>query len=273
MADEVFAEHAWLEKQDLHIVDGLYILCISFREGRCKCTAPYNRDSPGPVFERQGQGQAIKGPSSLTIQKTQEGQRYMRTLAMLLFAGLIPHQAQAQELATRMIVDFAEPETARWTIVNDGVMGGRSSSDVELTEENTALFSGILSLENNGGFASVRGRFPTLDLSAYEGVTLRVRGDGRTYQLRFRMNGSFNGVAHGTEFETKAGEWTEVSIPFSRFQPTFMGYRPRGAGPLDPSRIQQITFLVGDKIEAPFQLEIAWVKAHATSAETDAPGN
>lgn len=199
----------------------------------------------------------------------------MRTLAMLLFVGLIPHQVVAQEPEMRSVtvVDFAEPETARWTLVNDGVMGGRSSSDVELTADNTALFSGFLSLENNGGFASVRGSFSTLDLSDYEGVNLRVRGDGRTYQLRFRMNGSFDGVAHGTAFETKAGEWTEVRIPFTRFQPTLRGYRPRGAGPLDPSRIQQITFLVGDKIEAPFQLEIAWVKAYATSAETDAGGS
>ena len=195
----------------------------------------------------------------------------MRTLAMLVFAGLIPQQAQAQEPRMRTVVDFAEPETARWTIVNDGVMGGRSSSDVELTGDNTAIFSGFLSLENNGGFASVRGRFPPLDLSAYEGVTLLVRGDGRSYQLRFRMDGSFDGVAHGTEFETKAGEWAEVNIPFNRLQPTFRGYRPPGAGPLDPSRIQQITFLIGDKIEAPFRLEIAWVKAYTNSAGSDAP--
>jgi len=191
---------------------------------------------------------------------------------MLLFAGLFSNQVSAQETRMKTVVDFAEPETARWTIVNDGVMGGRSGSDVELTEVNTALFSGFLSLENNGGFASLRGRFPTLDLSAYEGVTLRVRGDGRTYQIRFRMNGSLNGVAHGTEFETKAGEWTEIMIPFTRFQPTLRGYRPPGAGPLDPSRIQQITFLIGDKIEAPFQLEIAWVKANGTSSDSDAPG-
>lgn len=196
----------------------------------------------------------------------------MRSLAMLLFAGLVPLQSAAQEPETRTVVDFAKPQEARWNIVNDGVMGGRSSSDVELTEDNTALFSGFLSLENNGGFASVRGRFPTLDLSAYEGVTLRVRGDGRKYQLRFRMNGSFNGVAYGAGFETKAGEWTEVSIPFTRFQPTVRGYRPRGVGPLDPSRIQQITFLIGDKLEAPFRLEIAWVRAYGASAETDAPG-
>ena len=171
----------------------------------------------------------------------------------------------------RVVVDFAEPETARWTIVNDGVMGGRSNSDVELTGEDTALFTGYLSLENNGGFASVRGRFPTLDLSAYEGVNLRVRGDGRSYQLRFRMNGSIDGVAYGTEFETKAGEWTEISLPFTRFQPSLRGYRPRGAGPLDPSRIQQVTFLIGDKKEGPFRLEIAWVRAYAAPAETPLP--
>ncbi len=189
----------------------------------------------------------------------------MRATTMMFLAVLIPHSAPGQEPEMKTVVDFAQPQTARWNIVNDGVMGGRSSSDVELTGENTALFTGFLSLENNGGFASVRGRFPTLDLSAYDGITLRVRGDGRKYQLRFRMNGSFDGVAYGTEFETKDGEWTEISLPFSEFQPSRRGYRPRGAGPLDPSRIQQITFLIGDKIEAPFGLEIAWVKAYAAS--------
>jgi monofunctional biosynthetic peptidoglycan transglycosylase len=193
----------------------------------------------------------------------------MRILAMFLVTGLIPGQVPDQEPEMKMVVDFAEPEAARWRVVNDGVMGGRSNSDVELTDDDTALFTGSLSLENNGGFASIRGSFPTLDLSAYEGVTLRVRGDGRTYQLRFRMDGSFDGVAHGTSFETRAGEWTEISVPFSRFQPTFRGYRPRGAGPLDPSRIQQVTFLLGDKKEGPFELEIAWVRAFAASADAD----
>ena len=79
-------------------------------------------------------------------------------------------------------------------------------------------------------------------------------------------------MAYGTEFETKAGEWTEVSLPFTRFQPTLRGYRPRGAGPLDPSRIQQITFLIGDKVEAPFRLEIDWVKAHGSYSLADATG-
>ena len=141
--------------------------------------------------------------------------------ALASIGGLTPSLSQAQEQDMKVIVNFTEQDEARWSIVNDGVMGGRSSSDMELTDEGTALFSGNVSLENNGGFASVRATFPSLDLSPYTGVTLRVRGDGRLYQLRFRMDGSFDGVAHGSGFETVPGEWIEVELPFSAFQPTF----------------------------------------------------
>ena len=160
----------------------------------------------------------------------------------------------------KVLVDFTEENDVPWRIVNDGVMGGLSSSDMELTEDGTALFTGFVSLDNNGGFASVRATFPSLDLSQYQGVTLRVRGDGRSYQLRFRMDGSFDGVAHASAFDTVPGEWTEIDLPFEGFQPTFRGRVPRGAGPLDPSRIRQMTFLIGDKKEGPFSLEIALVK-------------
>ena len=117
-------------------------------------------------------------------------------------------------------------------------------------------------LENNGGFASVQATFPSLDLSGYESVVLRVRGDGRTYQLRFRTSNNFDGVAYSSEFGTEAGEWMEIRLALSDFQPTFRGRVPRGASPFDPADIRQMTVLIGDKKEGPFQLEIAWVKAY-----------
>jgi|TARA_B100000745_G_scaffold295074_1_gene238798 monofunctional biosynthetic peptidoglycan transglycosylase len=165
----------------------------------------------------------------------------------------------------RVVVDFIEGEGVLWSIVNDGVMGGRSTSKISLTDERTALFTGFVSLENNGGFASTRAAFQSLDLSAYEGVTLRVKGDGRRYQLRFRQNGAFDGVAYGVEFKTTPGEWTEVDLPFETFQATFRGYVPRGSGPLDPARIRQMGILIGDEKEGPFALEIDWVRAYRTS--------
>jgi monofunctional biosynthetic peptidoglycan transglycosylase len=166
----------------------------------------------------------------------------------------------------KVIVDFAEPDDVRWTLVNDGVMGGLSTSDLTLSEEATVLFTGYVSLENNGGFASTRARFESMDLSPYRGVRLRVRGDGRRYQLRFRTDGSLDGVAYRAEFDTPPGEWTEIDLPFTAFQPTFRGYVPRGAGPMDPGRIRQMGFLIGDKKEGPFRLEIAWVKAYPEPA-------
>ncbi len=167
------------------------------------------------------------------------------------------------------VVDFKNPDAVRWAMVNDGVMGGRSSSDLEATGDGTGLFSGFVSLENNGGFASTRALFDSLDLSSYQGVTLRVRGDGRKYQLRFRMSGSFDGVAYQTEFVTDPGVWMEIDLPFDGFRPTIRGYVPRGADPLDPSRIRQMGFLIGDKVQGPFNLEIAWVK---TMIEEDLNG-
>ena len=161
----------------------------------------------------------------------------------------------------KTIVDFTQPDEVRWNIVNDGVMGGLSTSDLEPSGDGTGLFSGFVSLENNGGFASTRATFQSLDLSPYEGITLRVRGDGRRYQLRFRLDGSFDGVAYRAGFETRPGMWLEIDLPFERFQPTFRGRIPQEAGPLDPARIRQMSFLIGDKKQGPFSLEIAWVRS------------
>ena len=179
-------------------------------------------------------------------------------------APLLATVAIAQALVTseRVIVDFTGDDPVRWAIVNDGVMGGRSISRIAVTEENTAVFSGVLSLANNGGFASTRAGLRAGALSDFDGVVLRVKGDGRTYQLRFRMDGGFDGVAYQAEFATEGGQWTEVTLPFQAFRPTFRGYIPRRVTRLDPPRIRQMGILIGDKIEGPFSLEVDSVKAY-----------
>jgi hypothetical protein len=168
----------------------------------------------------------------------------------------------AQEETMHFVVDFTEDDPVRWSIVNDGVMGGRSSSSIDVTEQHTALFTGFLSLENNGGFASTRAALESNSLSGFDGVTIRLKGDGRRYQLRFRMDGGFDGVAYQMEFETESGEWMEIDLPFEAFQPTFRGFVPPRAAPLDASRIRQMGILIGDKNQGPFALEVDWVKAY-----------
>ena len=163
----------------------------------------------------------------------------------------------------RTLVDFvaADSSLSEWRTVDDVVMGGVSRSRIHRTEDGTAVFEGTLSLENNGGFASVRTLTEPPDLSGCKDVVVRVRGDGRRYRLRLRTDERFDGIAYQATFPTEAGEWTEVAIPFTAFEPSFRGRKPPGAPPLDPARIRQVGFLVADGQEGEFRLEVAWVRA------------
>jgi monofunctional biosynthetic peptidoglycan transglycosylase len=167
----------------------------------------------------------------------------------------------SQQPDSLVLIDFASPKAGDWFVVNDGVMGGLSSSTMELSAEGTGVFAGRLSLENNGGFASVRTVIASGDLSAYVGLALRVRGDGRRYQLRLRTDSGFDGLAYRAEFDTQAGSWITVVLPFDSFTPTFRGYVPRNAPPLDPDAIRQLGLLIGDKREGAFRLEVQRIVA------------
>lgn len=139
-----------------------------------------------------------------------------------------------------------------WQAINDVVMGGISSGAM-VREADGLRFTGELSLENNGGFASVR-RLVDLDLSAASGVRLEIRGDGRTYQFRIRLDHRFDGVAWRAEF-LAYDEWQVVELGFDEFEPVFRG-RIVDAGPIDPAAIAQVGFMIVDKQPGPFQLDI-----------------
>jgi monofunctional biosynthetic peptidoglycan transglycosylase len=158
------------------------------------------------------------------------------------------------------LIDFSDADSAKWYAVNDGVMGGVSRSDIQRTAHGTGVFAGKLSLENNGGFASVRVALDRHDLSNYAGLEIRVRGDGRTYQLRLRTNDDFDGIAYRAEFETLDGEWNATRIPFNQFLPTFRGRTLKDVPPLDTSQIHWLAFMLADKKSGPFLLEIDFVK-------------
>lgn len=123
-------------------------------------------------------------------------------------------------------------------------------------------FKGTLSLENNGGFSSIRTRDFSVDLSSAKSITLRVLGDGRTYDLRLATNARFRGsrISYGAKFETKDGAWTEVSVPLTKLSPSWRGRQLDGP-PFDPSEVEEIGILLGDKKSGPFQLQIDWIKS------------
>jgi hypothetical protein len=123
--------------------------------------------------------------------------------------------ARAAEI---VIEDFAKAAvTLNWQIVNDSVMGGISVSRLDRVSDEIVRFSGRLSLENNGGFASVRssGRMP--GLAGARAVAIRTKGDGRTYQLRLRTSNGWRAPDYSAAFETKIGQWQIHVLPLADF--------------------------------------------------------
>ncbi len=156
----------------------------------------------------------------------------------------------------RTVVDFGAGEAA-WSSIDDVVMGGRSSSEM-IVEDGVGVFRGDVSLENGGGFASVRSRPRDCDLSDGESLILRVRGDGKRYSLRVRTTESFDGVSYESSFET-SGEWESVNISIRDLVPVFRGDELADHPPLDPSKVRTFGLMIKDRQAGPFRLEIAWI--------------
>jgi NADH dehydrogenase [ubiquinone] 1 alpha subcomplex assembly factor 1 len=152
-----------------------------------------------------------------------------------------------------MTSSVLELDATRWWSINDGVMGGVSAGRMVQLDDGLR-FRGVLSLENNGGFSSVRHPV-TGDLSGVTHVRLEVRGDGREYQFRIRQNGGFDGIAWRAVFSAPA-EWRTVDLPLDSFTPVFRGRVVPGAGPVIAANIQQIGFLLADGAPGAFELDI-----------------
>lgn len=159
-----------------------------------------------------------------------------------------------------VLFDFSQAAVAsEWHTVNDGVMGGISVGKVAASG-NVLEFFGTLSLENNGGFASVRSKTSIMDLSSYDGLVFRIRGDGRSYYLNIRVPTEQIAFSYRASFTTKAGKWIEVKIPFADLKATAFGKVLEQGEPLNPGNVEAVGFLLADKQAGPFKLEIAWIK-------------
>ena len=148
---------------------------------------------------------------------------------------------------------------AAWQAVNDGVMGGVSDGRFRITERQTLEFYGTLSLENNGGFTSVRSRPRALGLQTGDTLVARVRGDGREYQLNLYAPGRTRAFSYRAPVKTRSGEWIEVAVPLDRFEATSFGRLLQGVGPVDPGSVTSVGFLLAEKAPGPFALEVAWI--------------
>lgn len=160
-----------------------------------------------------------------------------------------------------MLFDFVSSDddpAANWRSVDDVIMGGVSESRFEKTEEGAA-FAGDVSLEQGGGFASVRSPADEWDVSGCDTFALRVRGDGKRYWLTTYTE-SGPDVSYRARLEPSSS-WAVVRVPFRSLRPYRRGEPVPDARPFDPSRLRAIGFLIADKQDGPFRLEVQWIRA------------
>lgn len=159
------------------------------------------------------------------------------------------------------LIDFETARLADWQVVNDGVMGGRSRGYAAI-DGGVLRFTGTL-VTQGGGFTSVRTAID-LDLSAYEGLELRVRGNGRTFEVEVNdgQRYGWRTVSRRAPFDT-GEEWRVVRVPFSALRATVFGRRV-DVPQVRPGGIERIGFYIVDGRDGPFSLEVDSIRAYGT---------
>jgi hypothetical protein len=153
-----------------------------------------------------------------------------------------------------LIFDFnLKSDLSNWKIVNDAVMGGVSESKFYLNPDEFGIFEGSVSLENNGGFCSVKYVFEPIDLKNAKHICIHVKGDGKIYQFRVKTHRT---DSHSYVFAFKTStDWQTIEIPINELYPAFRGQKLNLPN-YDGSNLEEIAFLIGNKKKESFQLLI-----------------
>ena len=156
-----------------------------------------------------------------------------------------------------LLFDFNPPsDLSQWAVVDDVVMGGRSAGQFFVNAEGHGVFRGEVSLENNGGFSSVRHRFAPRPVGGAVQAVIRLKGDGKRYQ--FRVNaGVYDRHSYIAHFQT-TGDWQTVRIQLKDMYPSFRG-RTLDMPNFPGGSISEIAFLIANKKQESFRLEIDYI--------------
>ena len=153
-------------------------------------------------------------------------------------------------------MDFSNPNTLRdsW-IVNDGVMGGVSQSSLR-QDVDGMFFEGVVSLENNGGFASMRSsvRFP----QGTQLIELLAKGDGKRYKLVLRTELAPR-VTYVADF-IALPTWQTYRFNLSQFKSTFRG-RDVNAPTLSFSDVIDFGILISNNQVGSFAIQLKTLKS------------
>jgi NADH dehydrogenase [ubiquinone] 1 alpha subcomplex assembly factor 1 len=157
----------------------------------------------------------------------------------------------------KLIFDFTDPQAAdAWQAIDDRVMGGISRSRLWHDPAGHAVFDGVVSLEQNGGFASVRSTPCDRGHPAAQACLIELRGDNKQFKLSLLTEDGFDSPNYQATFTPAGSTWQTLRLPLAEFRASFRGRKVPGAQPLDPACIRQVGLMVADRQAGPFALHI-----------------
>ena len=166
-----------------------------------------------------------------------------------------------QQAQSMVLYDFADQsDVSDWFNQNDTVMGGVSDSTTTWIDGHL-IFSGDLSLDNNGGFTSTFGpindQLPTL-MSGAKAIVVTARGDGKTYLMQIR---NYDNTRYIQRFTTVADVEQDYVLPLADFESVDwrLSVIPNAA-PIDTTTIGQLGFYLLDKQVGPFEIAISSIR-------------
>ncbi len=156
-----------------------------------------------------------------------------------------------------LLFDFSDPgAVAQWTPIDDRVMGGLSSSRLRHDATGHAVFEGVVSLERNGGFASVRSTPRARGKPGAKACLIEARAAGQRFKLSLLTDDGFDSLNYQTPFAPTTVDWQVLQLPLAEFRATFRGREVAGAPALDPARIRQVGLMIADRQAGTFTLDI-----------------
>lgn len=157
-------------------------------------------------------------------------------------------------------VDFGTNKDGKdWLVINDGVMGGLSQGDAQL-KENSILFKGTVSLDNNGGFSSLRSSFAARDLSNYTQLTLRYRSTGVSKAITLSISRRWYVPNYKKSLPDTNSEWKIITVNLKDFDKYYIGRKIRGELTKEIlGKILRIGFITDEKKYGDFEFEVDYI--------------
>jgi len=155
----------------------------------------------------------------------------------------------------KLLFRFGDASSVQnWMAIDDRVMGGISRSRLRYEDAGHAVFEGAVSLERNGGFASVRSDAGPRGSPGADACVIEARGDDKRFKVSLFTDDAFDSLSYQAMLTPSAECWSSIRLPISEFTARFRGREVTGAPALDPARIRQVGLMIAGGQSGAFAL-------------------